>query len=104
MSRKHNCRDTESMMPEIPDPKLTELGPESSGGTPADKGESSCAADELFTEPFQVCSLTQPEQNLGEELPMLVLANFGLLLSSIYSLQTGVLASSRLTSRMMRTC
>ena len=65
LSGEHACRDTESMMPEIPDPKLTELGPESSGGTPADKGESSCVADELFTEPFQVCTSRDPERNPG---------------------------------------
>lgn len=84
VSREHGCRDTESMMPEIPDPKLTEHGPQSSGGTPADKGESSCAADELFTEPFQVCTSRQPEQAPGDKPLMLVLAKLGLSLYSRY--------------------
>jgi len=48
------CRDTESMTPEIPEPKLVNIGPESSGGAPADKVESACGTDELFHDPFQV--------------------------------------------------
>lgn len=48
------CRDTESMMPEIPEPTLVNIGPESSGGAPADKVEMACGTDELFHEPFQV--------------------------------------------------
>lgn len=49
------CRDTESMTPEIPEP-LADLEPESSGGAGADKTESACITDELFSEPFQVDS------------------------------------------------
>ena len=74
------------MMPEIPDPKLTELGPESSGGTPADKGESSCAADELFTEPFQACTSRYSERNPGNKFLMQIVAEFGLSLSSRHPL------------------
>ena len=46
------------MTPDIPDPVLVDtIGPQSSGGTPADKTqtESACATDELFQDPFQVC-------------------------------------------------
>ena len=57
------------MMPDISDPKLTDLGPESSGGTPADKGESSCAADEPFTEPLQVCASQKAEQIPSQKFP-----------------------------------
>ena len=42
------------MTPEIPEPKLVNIGPESSGGAPADKVESACGTDELFHDPFQV--------------------------------------------------